>query len=268
MTRVVAPFRGEFGIKLYWHVPAVHAARPDVVYCEEGDEALYPSAEIHVPVSRNDDGRRRNQYRRDADFVAWAAEDAMERFGPDVEVLYPDTRWPRERFVPEPVVRYGIDCDIVVAPRRRVYGSTRNWDAWPGIVDRLIAEGLEVFAVGAEESCYPVNCPAAWDYPRWGDAAIEAMHSAALVVSTDSGNAHLAVLCGRPLLLVTYRGLVGPGPVVDETGRAMEPAYGPVQMHRYEEENHMQSPIWLKDGWENPETVVQAALEKFAGIDR
>jgi hypothetical protein len=106
-------------------------------------------------------------------------------------------------------------------------------------------------------------CPTCWDYPRFLDATIEAMLAARVVVATDAGLAHLAVLCGRPLVLIAYGGgLVAPGPVLDGERQTM-PAYWPIRLEKYyHAANHMHAPIRVvPHGWERPEDVLAAALE-------
>lgn len=244
---IVLPFRGEFGMKLYWQVPAVHAIPGEkVVYGEEYEEALYPSAQEFIGVQRNLDDARRNHYHRDASFVDRVQALAERRFGYHAQYLRPDQSWPRERFQPKPWVRQGVTCDVVVCPRWRRYGAEKNWPAWPDLTERLVTDGLDVFAGGVGDSSYMVPCVRAWDYERSLDATIEAMQSAKLVVATDAGLAHLAVLCGAPLLMITHgEGIVAPGPVLDPDGKTMEPHYWPVHIDRYKEANHTDSMIEL-----------------------
>lgn len=245
--KVILPFRGEFGMKVYWHAPAVHAIEGEkAVYLEPNHQALYPSASLHVEVDRKDDGSRRNHYRTDAEYVAAVELDARNRFGADAEYLRPDQQCERKRFLPRPTTRQGIEPNVVVCPRKRDYGSEKNWPAWVDLTDRLVTDGLDVFAAGAADASYNVPCDRAWDYDNDIDATIEAMQSADLVVATDAGLAHLAVLCGAPLLIITHgEGLIAPGPVRDQHGKIMEPAYWPVKMHRFDEANHTGSPVEL-----------------------
>jgi len=263
--KVVMPFRGEFGIKVFWYVPAVHAIRGEkVVYGEAGQEALYPSASF-VPVARKeDDGKRRNHYHTDGSFVRDIERRARREY-PGAEILKPTARSPRARFVPEPVETYGIRTDVVVCPRFRKYGASKNWEAWPWLVDRLLEEGVDVFAAGAEESSYDVDCLRAWDYPRDLDATLEAMHSARVVIATDAGLAHLAVLAGRPLLMIVHEwDRTAPGPSSDENGRVMDPEYGPVKTERFLEANHTGSEIkLLPHSWLDPDRVLAATLERL-----
>lgn len=261
--KVILPCRWEFGLKLIGHVPAVHAIRPDVCYIERGEQALYPSAARWIEVDRQEDDRRRNNYAKDSGTSAFEAV-ARARF-PNAEILKPEHGWPKKRFVPEPFMEQlpGLAVDVMVCPRMRSYGAEKNWPHWVDLTRRLMAEGLKVFAGGAADSSYDVPCPKAWDYERELDATIEAMHAARLVVATDAGLAHLAVLCGRPLLMITHAdGLVAPGSVNDEHGRAMEPAYWPVKMHRYREANHTGSSIVVvKHAWDDPDLVLTRTME-------
>jgi hypothetical protein len=233
---IVPAFRGELGLKIRYHVPWVYAKGPGhVVEIEEGEEALYPLAAEWRIVPRNQDDSRHGG---------------------------PGRLQPQKRFVPEPYVRQGITADLVLCPRKRNYGSSKNWNVWPWLALQLEVDGFNVFAAGAPDSSYDVACPRAWDYPRFLDASIEAMRSARLVIATDAGLAHLAVLCGAPLLLITHRGLVAPGPVTDSKGRVFRPEYWPVRLQEYyRDANHTGSPIEAVDGWMHPERVLEKAKE-------
>jgi len=256
--KVILPLRAEFGMKVWWHAPAVHAIEGEkVVYIEPGDEALYPSATRHILVNRQDDEKRRNRYSRDREYVDHIREIAVKKFGQGVEIVMPKDDWPRERFVPEPFNNVRLEYDVVVCPRRRLYGAEKNWPEWMHLVDWLVGSGLRVFAAGAHDSSYQVKCDRAWDLDRFLDATISAMLNAKLVVATDAGLAHLAVLCGAPLLMITYGdNLVAPGPIVDETGRQFEDQYFAVKYDRYEEANHTGSEIqMLRFSWYDPHKV-------------
>ncbi len=264
--KVILPLRAELGLKVWWFVPAVHALEGErVVYIEPGEQALFPSANTWLEVERQEDSLRRNRYARDAEFVAWAVKDARERFGPEVEILKPDAGWKRKRFVPKPMVRHGVSCDVMVCPRKRAYGSSKNWPEWEALVQRLCASGLRVFAGGAPDSSYAVDCERAWDYERFLDATIEAMLSARLVVATDAGLANLAVLCGKPLLMITHgEGIVAPGPSSDENGKVMDKEYWPVHIDRYKEANWLNSSIaLLYDAWFDLDLVVSETLRRM-----
>lgn len=241
MRRIPA-YRGEFGLCVRFWVPQVHALclrEPCVVEVEPGCEALYPAAREWVEAPR----------------IESDAERAAQCRPPDLGVG-------EARFVPGPHVPQGVGpVDVVVCPRRLSYGTSKNWDAWPGLARSLMGDGLDVFSGGIASGSYDVEGVRAWDFERPLDATIEAMQRARLVVATDAGLAHLAVLCGAPLMLVTYRGRVAPGPVIDSSGRRAADDYWPVRLAEYyEAANHMGAPIRTVDGWENPNAVVEAVL--------
>lgn len=239
---MIRAWPGEFGLKVRFHVPQVHALlgeRPQPVEIEEGEEALYPRATEHIVVRR---------LREDAYPGASFDRGRAGR---------PPRLFPREeRFVPEPHVRHGIRCDVVICPRRREYGASKNWPHW-----FALSALPGVFAAGAPDSSYAVDCPRAWDFDRFLDASIEALRAAKLCVATDAGLAHLAVLCGTPLLLITFRGRVAPGPVVDSRGRRVRNDYWPVKLDEYyRAANHTGAPILTLDAWDRPDDVVNAVL--------
>lgn len=264
--KVVSPWRGEFGYRCFFHAPAVHAIEgPKVVCVERGTEALYPSADVIELVERRDDRTRaRNDYQRDLKHVERVEARMREKY-PGADIVRPDQSWPRERFIPRPVRKVGIECDVVICPRRRDYGHNKNWKHWPRLTRSLQNTGLRVFAGGAPDSSFEVPCEQAWDHERFLDATLEAMHSASLVVATDAGLAHLAVLAGRPLLMITYRnGIVAPGPNTNEHAEVTEPEFWPVRIERYRENNHTGSPVRVVHySWMDPGLVLSAALEEL-----
>jgi hypothetical protein len=237
-------FRGEFGLMVRFHVPRVYAMGiVPAVEIEAGNEALYPAAEEHRVVERqpNEILRGRNA-----------------RKGIDM-------RAPEERFLPEPYVRQDVpEFDVVIAPRNRAYCASKNWPHWGDLADRLAAAGLRVFAGGIREASVAkteLGCAVAWDWSRPLDATIQVMRQGALVVAPCSGLAHLAVLCGAPLLLFTYRGHEAPGPVINSHGRLV--TNGPFREVRWKEyyvaANHAGAFLGQIDGWEHPDLVARWA---------
>lgn len=267
----VPPFRAEFGIIIRYHVPQVAALpTPKVVMIEPGMEALYPDAE-HVVVDRKADSPRRDRYRKDHVFVA-QCEETLRRDYPGAQVVKPerDSGMPERRFVPTPFVAQGVmEPDVVICPRYRQVARERNWLGWTPLAERLFNLDLRMFAAGAREtSDLTVEAwakDAAWHYTRPLDAAIEAMRRAKLVIATDAGLAHLAVLCGRPLLIVAHGGgFPAPGLPTDEHGRVVRrKGYWKVRIEEYyEAANYLNAPILMAGhGWENVDDVVQMAQE-------
>lgn len=255
--KVVMPAQGEFGLVLRYHVPAFHALpAPKMAVIETGMEALYPSADQYHVLDRVHDDQRRGMLAKGTDQTGMRR--MLRRAYPDSRVVELRKRMPEARFVPEPYVVQDVpEAEVVVCPRRRNYGADKNWPHWAELTERL-TEVTTVFAAGAPDSSASVPCPKAWEYDRFLDASIQAMRSARLVIATDAGLAHLAVLCGRPLLLITYNGKVAPGAVRDPRGRVMEPEYWLVRLDEYyHAANHTGAPIIPFDGWEHPGEVVR-----------
>lgn len=271
----VLPFRGEFGIKLLRHVCRVAALRHPrkVVVCEEGEEALYPSAKEHLICTRNADERRRDLPERDGSYVrTLTAEIVAPRLLPADTIVWLGADGPRSYFHPTPfvAVRAEVVPDVVICPRRRTYGSSKNWPHWQTLVEELKRGGVErVVAAGAADSSVrelDSVIPCSWSHPRPLDCTIHWLRQAKLVVATDAGLAHLAVWCGRPLLLVSHLdGRVAPGPVSDEHGTVFSAQYLKIDLAAYQSENHSNSRIeLLPHSWQNPKAVAARILELLA----
>lgn len=237
MSVVYLPFRGEFGHRVMWHAPWVYQERAKIVCCEPGDECLFPTAKVFIEVPPPPHDRYRSHR---------SLADAM--YLRSLRAKYEETRGPLSgcpenlsslpRFVPQPREKRGIETDIVICPRRRELAPQRNWPHWHEL-ERELSSNWRVFAAGAKDSSHhTIKCDAAWNYPRHLDATVEAMLSAKMVVSTDTGLAHLAVLCGRPLMIICHgNGYTGPGS-------------NKVQYWRFHAANHMQAPIgFLNHSW-------------------
>lgn len=260
--RIVLPFRGELGIVIRFHVPAIAALAGDVLVCHEaGMEALYPDRRRVIVSQKADDGRGWT-VKMDREYVG-GLRDGLAELHPGAEFISTDGRDADDvrRFVPQPHVEQGVQpCDVFVAPRLRAGPpvlEARNWDRWPEMCRLLGDEGLTLFVGGTAATSYEVDGDdCAWSYPRTLDACIEAMHRSKVVVATDSGLAHLAMLCGRPLVLIgADGGRVAPGRRTDE-----DAPYWKIRLeHYYRAANHMNAPIKLvPDGWAHPDAMLRA----------
>lgn len=109
-----------------------------------------------------------------------------------------------------------------------------------------------VAAAGAPGTSADVPCLKAWTgaHGRPLDMSIEMMLNARLVIATDAGLAHLAVLCGRPLLMVTADGRPCPG----YPWKVRWEEY-------YAAANWMDADIRMLDGWADPERVADVASQ-------
>lgn len=253
MTKIFLPFRGEFGHLLMWHAPFVNSHEGDkVVCCEWGQEALFESSSYYFVGSRPEDREKTERTHENDTPLFNRIRGSLRRRFPNAEFvdpLGPNQPGPKKYIRYQPKKRFGINCDIVVCPRRRVVAAGRNWSGWPEVVARLVDLGYSVFAAGSAEASFDVPCLRAWEFRRSLDATIESILNSKLVVCTDSGLAHLSVQCGKPILMITYRGQPGPG------------SDWVVRWHRYKEENHLNSAIHEVRGWEDIESVIKNTVE-------
>lgn len=268
---VVPPCRGEFGLKIRYHVPQVHAlvrkGGEVVVFHEEGEEALYPGVARRIVVAGIPDDNRRGMWpKTDRDE---ARRLALSVF-PGARLFWSEAKAGREeaRFLPDPSRPPSFPtAPVVICPRFRRYGSAKNWDGWAYLARAL---GPIAVAAGNAEASYTgvdeLVSYSTWRSARPLDATIRALRRADCVIATDAGLAHLAVLCGVPeLLLVTYRGRVAPGPVMNAAGLVLEEKYWPVRLEEYyEKANHAGTRIRLVDGWEDPRKVLD--LVRVGGV--
>ena len=265
----VLPFRGEFGLKLRYHVPAVAALpRPVAVCVEEGEEALFPGTEHMIVKRKDDDFRRRDLTAKDDAVFLDQCRDELEVRYPGCRILTVDRsrNWAEKRFVPTPFVDYGLSADVVIGPRERTYQPSKNWGHWRELAGRLRGAGFRVMAAGvADSSDTSVGqvCPVTWTWPRPLDATLGLIQRAKLVVSTDAGLAHLAVLCGTPLLMISHaEGIVAPGE--DRPGHS----WWPIRLEEYyHAANHTGSRIdVVHHAWFDVQVTVDAVLERLGRV--
>jgi hypothetical protein len=238
----IPAYTGEFGLKILHHVPHVYAlGRGHTIEIEAGEEALYPLADRWDIIPRVPE-----------------TADKFRHHRPKLSGLTKHA----ERFVPVPFVAQDVgNPSIVIAPRKRNYVPAKNWPHFQALVDAFRSTGFDVFAGGvADASDTDLDCDAAWHYDRPLDATIAAMHKAAIVVAPCSGLAHLAVLCGRPLLLFTDGDRVSPGPVYTSSGRKVSDRGNLLKWtDYYVKPNHTNAPLARVDGWHDWRKVYRAA---------
>jgi len=245
---LILPFRGEFGMKIFHHVPHIYTINSfeKIVICEKGDEALYPGASKYISCERKDDYSRRDTVSNDKIFM----ENLIKKHDIDAEfdIIYPKTNeLPKKFFVPKPHIPVEIKTkiDVVICPRKRKYGKEKNWPYWGELIQKLQEERIEVFAAGAPDSSLlelgdVIEC--AWQFNRFLDATISAFLKTNIVITTDCGLAHLASICGCSIIMISYEdNRVSPGPVRDETGKVLRKEYWKINTSFYEQENHLAS---------------------------
>ena len=252
---VILPWRSEFGTMMMHYVRFVHGFRHVannlVVCCRKGDEALFPTATSffydweQVPDAQKNTALLKSS--SNANYLDQLQERLQEKFNGYTIVAPPlKTRIDREwDFTPAPKIKRGLHADIVIAPRYRKHGEHRNFQHWATVAEALLGQGYDVAAIGMKETS--VDIPGlteySWDYDSL-DASLELIQNCRLVVTTESGMGHLAVLAGAPLKII-----------YDRKGReAGHPTWrwNLPHMQAYSK-NHCE-PILL--GWNDPAKVV------------
>lgn len=259
MNKVYLPWRGEFGTMIMHHVRFVHGDTADrkVVCCRKGDEALFPSAtSFFYGWEQVEDKVKNTKLLKSEEqrvYLEKLTEELKKEY-PDHEIVASPLKslvrkdWD---FTPKPIVKRQLKADIVVAPRFRQHGTHRNYKYWPETVDLLKEAGFSVAAIGMKSTSVETNADIkSWDYDNM-DATLELLRNCELAVTTDSGMAHLAVLCGTPLHVI-----------YDEPGReAGHPKWPWVLPHMKEYAKAFCEPICF--GWKSPDLVVDFVKEYF-----
>jgi len=268
--KVFLPYRGEFGFICMMHAPQVKAYHGlKAVFIEPGMEALYPDCGyMYVPV-RPDRLRRARIEKAWLDRLVKGSKLALDE-GVVHEFVEPDPKAPREYFTPVPFTSPSNDVpsviDVVVCPRKREYGEDKNWMHWMELVEVLVKNNLSTFAVGHPDTSFRLEgCRTAWDKgmgERYLDTTIAAMLRAKLVVATDNGLAHLALMCGRPLALISHgEGYVADG--VDDVGTP----YWKIKLDRYKQENHLGAPVFvIHNCWHTPLPAIEFVIRHFEKV--
>ncbi len=252
---VILPWRSEFGTMMMHYVRFVHGFRHVahhlVVCCRKGDEALFPTATSFFYDWEQVADEQKNTKLLKSDFNANYLDQLRERLQEKYNghtIVDPPLKTRIDKdwdFTPKPKVRRGLHADVVIAPRYRAHGEHRNFQHWPAVAQALLDAGLDVAAVGMKSTS--VDIPGLTEY-SWNhdslDAALELIQSAKLVVTTESGMGHLAVLAGAPLKVI-----------YDRKGReAGHPTWRWNLPHMQEYSKNHCEPILL--GWNDPAKVV------------
>ena len=279
-TPVFLPYRSEFGHMVMHHAPfvkACHNPRKRVI-CEPGYEALYPCELPHIHCDIRPDQNRREWASYDYEYLRYLEETVRESkdIPASADFIYPLPRHPEnldglELFAPKPFAQVDLDSDIdvVICPRKRKFGRDKNWEHWGSVFDEIADRGLHLFAAGKHDASDVDSwrnrpCPRtsdrpgyyrAWDYDRPLDATIAAMNKAKLVLSTDNGLAHLAMLIGKPLVMIVC---------ADDGVDRVAPRNQKVKTKRFARNNHKNVPIIHINAWNHPHIVadkVQVVME-------
>lgn len=211
---VFLPFFGEFGPFIGWYVRMVHqhVAVEKTVYCQPGQEFLFPSAtefrhDWKNPVSddRRCGGGEVIQSRAERDEIGRIV--AAHPGAQIVSARHPSWRLVSVKF-PIQIPRGLPSVDVVIAPRRRGWEARRNYAHWPAVAQMLRERGLRVGIAGAEDTSAEMPADArAWEHPAGPTAgSADLLAGCRLYIGGDSGISHLAAFLDVPSLIIPNAG--------------------------------------------------------------
>jgi len=272
MITVILPWRGEFGQMIMTYVRWVHLIPGEkVVCCRPGQEPLFPSAARFIYDWEEVPDENRNsaflKSRGNREYLQNLRHRLLKEF-PEAEIREPldglkpqrFPQCPHSNFIPKSAgPEPSVYPEVLVAPRFRKYGMQRNYAHW-AIVMKAVAgikaqEGgnSTIGIIGLKETS--IDLPElddrwkAWGYPDNLGVTLHWMQRARLVLATDSGLAHLAVLAGAPLKVIYGKAGVIPG---------ME-NWGWILPHMQAHAITHCEPIL--GGWDSPEAVIEAVWQ-------
>jgi len=198
ITKIYLPWLGEFGSEVLKYASIVYADKGEkIVIHEEGKEAIYPEATKRVVIPKIPEDQR-HCARSPLQVDVW--KEIKHEYGTGFEYVEPTTTphsLPMEFFHPQPKERYDIKTDIVIFPRWRHTVKVMNWPHWEKLVDILTHSGYSVFAAGAGDMSFDLNCPCAWDYDRELDASICAIENSQLRIGLMTALQLISLMCER-----------------------------------------------------------------------
>jgi len=228
-TTVFLPNYGEFGPVIDKLVKIVHfhQSPKKIVCCKKGEEALYPSAsdffydwEDFVDdedkwgfFSKNKIGNYTNHnYQNYKRKLSVEIDKIKSKLGDNnyvhlwnfnVDKIF--TNKYSHIFRPElkPIVKCGLNVDVVISPRNRKSRSESNCNFWEDVVRELTDKGYTVGGIGKGDTSTNVKGTLlnSWDYDDNSSAIIEMLQNCRLYVGIDTGTSHLASLLSVPMMV-------------------------------------------------------------------
>lgn len=209
---IILPWRGEFGTMIMhyvrWANHECSKAEESIVCTRLGLGALFPNATtLYYDWDDVKDEQKNTKLLKSDDNAKYLADLAkrLSALYPGYEILTPERKHGIHKewdFTPKPKFARGLSTDLVIAPRYRKHGEHRNFEHWDEVAMEFISRDVGVMSVGAEETSVKLAVDdVSWRYDSL-DACLEMMQNCRLVLCTESGMAHLAVLAGAPLAII------------------------------------------------------------------
>jgi len=276
MTTVVLPWRGELGHMLLTYVRWIHLIPGEkVVCCRPGQEPLFPSAVrfVHDWEEVPDEMRSPEflKSRENREYLQTLRLRLLKEF-PESQIREPfDGSKPRRirpspahAFIPKPMgSKPPVYPEILVAPRFRKYVPGRNYAYWVTVMKALAGlktrdgGNLAIGIIGLKETSTDLpeldDCWKAWNYSDGFGVTLHWMRRARLVLATDSGLAHLAVMARAPLKVIYGKAGKASGKT---KGRWAFP---------YMQAHAMAHCEPILGGWDSPDAVVEAVRQYLSG---
>lgn len=260
---LILPFRNEFGTMISYYTRWVHGLDvPNKLVCiKRGHECLFPSASgfFYDWVDTEDRWKRgiktfrhknHKEYVKNLECRIRDEFDIDKAFVPVCPKRQPVKFLRENNFVPKLDCKFGISCDVALAPRYREHASSRNYprESWQYIADSLRDRGFRVGCLGLRDFSFDIDVDVkSWDYVGGLSSDIELLYSCKLAITLDSGLAHLAVLCSVPLKII-----------YGERGRLPgSNIHWMLHIHKGLATNHCEPII---GGWEDPSVVVDESV--------
>lgn len=239
---IMLPERLQLGDVLSLRVRKVSSIKADrlTVCCPKNQRFLYPTASDFEDVGN------------------YVYGEELEKISARLKEKYSEaeqirTSWPlpEKELIVKPEQCSAFDSDIVICPRfKDKLSPHRNWEGWLTMNESLCKEKLRVVVAGTEASQSP------WEGAhKVSDVEAIAAHmlKTRLVVATDSGLAHLAILLRVPLALIWGT------PVGVIPGQTYEKSY-----HKRMEAQKRGIVHHIEGAWQDPAYAIREVLKLVA----
>lgn len=244
------PFLGEFGVLIGDHLRFVHTYNADykIVFCERGQECLFPTAaEFRYDWKNPLPDRRRAGSAHTHRVVNHDA--LVKSLPPGIRPVMPRRGgWGNlvTKFFPEASPMLPV-VDVVIAPRTRQFAQHRNYKHWEVVAADLVSRGLTVGVAGQPDTSVDISCASthAWKHPNGAtEGTVDLLSNCRMFVGSDSGVAHLAAMMNCPSMILPH----------PECGE---------HKHTEIKNTHKGFCKVLFEAWDDPQVVLSSIFEAF-----
>ncbi len=197
----------------YVYSQTILSGEPTVVCCRKDHKILFPAASEYFHDWEDlQDNDKRWRTAKDPAFKAYTTRlrDLLSLRYPGARIIEPsqdceDGAIHAFRPNPSDAAQATEAPKVVIAPRHRKHGAHRNYLYWPQVA-AYASSICPVGLVGAKATSIDIEgVPEhfkAWNHENDLDVTVSWMQRARMVITSDSGMAHLAILCGAKLFVI------------------------------------------------------------------